>query len=75
MFNVIVNVTIVEWIVVTSAQKQGAYLELLVATSANVLRNQVLKFMSELPDLKPWFDNESDQYDELPVNDEYSYDE
>jgi hypothetical protein len=30
--------------------------------------------ISELPDLKPYFDNESDIYDELPTED-VSYDE
>jgi hypothetical protein len=25
--------------------------------------------ISEYPDLKPWFDNESDVYDELPTED------
>ena len=30
--------------------------------------------MQNLPDLKPWFDNESDLYDELPVEEGY-YDE
>lgn len=28
----------------------------------------------KLPDLKPWFDNESDLYEELPFNDEFPYD-
>lgn len=27
------------------------------------------------PDLEPWFDNPSDQYDELPAGPEYPYDE
>ncbi len=26
-----------------------------------------------LPDVEPYFDNESDLYDELPVQDEYPY--
>ncbi len=29
---------------------------------------------SDLPDLKPWFDNESDLYEELPTQNEQSYD-
>lgn len=30
---------------------------------------------SELPDLIPWFDNTSDNYEELPSDIDYSYDE
>lgn len=26
-----------------------------------------------LPDLPPWFDNESDNFEELPVVEDYSY--
>lgn len=29
----------------------------------------------ELPDLKPWLNNTSDQYEELPTNQELPYDE
>lgn len=30
---------------------------------------------NELPDCKPWLDNPSDEYEELPANLELSYDE
>lgn len=29
----------------------------------------------KMPDLNPWFCNESDLYEELPCNDEFLYDE
>lgn len=29
----------------------------------------------KLPDIFPWLDNESDIYDELPVQEEFPYDE
>lgn len=39
----------------------------------NLTIKNIKQTHNELPDLSPWFDNESDLYEELPAQEEFPY--